>query len=104
MFRAAMDWGKAKHEYNQRICDEKEISLSSGRPDCVSFRKDACAVWEFKPSTVGESAARSQAERYLSDVKRYFKDDPRAKESCKKDSDGLPVFEAKGVTYEACKP
>jgi len=102
--RAAMDWGKAKHEYNQRICDEKETVLSSGRPDCVSFRKDACAVWEFKPSTVGESAARSQAERYVSDVQRYFKDDPRAKENCKKDSSGLPIFEAKGVTYEACKP
>lgn len=102
--RAAMDWGKAKHEYNQRICDEKEVVLSSGRPDCVSFRKDACAVWEFKPSTVGESAAKSQAERYVSDVQRYFKDDSRAKENCKKDSNGLPIFEAKGVTYEACKP
>jgi hypothetical protein len=101
--RAAMDWGKAKHEYNQRICDEKEVSLSSGRPDCVSFRKDACAVWEFKPSTVGESAAKSQAERYLSDVRRYFKDDSRAKQNCKYEND-LPVFEAKGLTYEACTP
>ena len=102
--RAAMDWGKAKHEYNQRICHEKEVSLSSGRPDCISFHREACAVWEFKPSSVGESAARSQAERYLSDVQRYFKDDSRAKENCKKDSNGLPIFEAKGVTYEACKP
>jgi len=102
--RAAMDWGKAKHEYNQRICAEKELSLSSGRPDCVSFNKDSCAVWEFKPSTVGESAAKSQAERYLSDVQRYFKDDPRAKENCRKDSSGLPIFEARGVTYEACRP
>jgi hypothetical protein len=100
--RAAMDWGKAKHEYNQRICAEKEISLSSGRPDCVSFNRDACTVWEFKPDSIGESAAKSQAERYLSDVARHFRDDPRAKENCKKDSDGNPIFEARGQTYPAC--
>lgn len=102
--RAAMDWGKAKHEYNQRICAETEISLSSGRPDCVSFNRDACTVWEFKPDSIGESAAEEQAERYLSDVARYFKDDPRAKENCKKDSDGNPIFEARGQTYPACTP
>ncbi len=102
--RAAMDWGKAKHEYNQRICDEKEISLSSGRPDCITFQRDSCIVWEFKPDSVGESAAKSQAERYLSDVQRYFKDDSRAKENCKKDSDGNPIFEARGQTYPACTP
>lgn len=102
--RAAMDWGKAKHEYNQRICNEKEISLYSGRPDCITFQRDSCIVWEFKPSTVGESAAKSQAERYLSDVQRYFKDDVRAKDNCKKDSNGLPIFEARGQTYPACTP
>ncbi len=102
--RAAMDWGKAKHEYNQRICNEKEISLSSGRPDCITFQRDSCIVWEFKPSTIGESAAKSQAERYLSDVQRYFKDDARAKDNCKKDSNGLPIFEARGQTYPACTP
>jgi hypothetical protein len=102
--RAAMDWGKAKHVYNQRICDKKEITLSSGRPDCITFNRDECTVWEFKPSSVGESAARSQAERYLSDVARYFRDDPRAQENCKKDSDGNPIFEARGQTYPACTP
>lgn len=102
--RAAIEYGKEKHEYNQRICAEKEISLSSGRPDCISFNKDACVVWEFKPDSIGESAAKAQAEGYLSDVQRYFKDDARAKENCKKDSNGLPIFEARGVTYPACKP
>lgn len=102
--RAAMEYGKEKHIYNQRICEEKELSLSSGRPDCVSFQKDNCTVWEFKPSTYSESEARSQAERYLRDVQDRFKDDRRALENCKKDSSGKPVFEAKGVTYPACRP
>jgi hypothetical protein len=101
--RAAMDWGKAKHQYNQRICEVKELTLPSGRPDCVSFQKDACVVWEFKPSSVGESAAKAQAERYISDVRDYFKNRPEA-ENCKKDQNGLPIFEARGVTYEACAP
>lgn len=102
--RASMEYGKEKHIYNQRICEEKELSLSSGRPDCVSFQKDACAVWEFKPDTYSESEAKSQAEKYIRDVQDKFKDDKRAIENCKKDSSGKPVFEAKGVTYPACKP
>lgn len=102
--RAAMEYGKEKHVYNQRICDEKEVSLSSGRPDCISFQKDNCTVWEFKPDTYSESEARSQAERYLRDVQDKFKDDRRALENCKKDSSGKPLFVAKGVTYPACRP
>ena len=101
--RAAMEYGKEKHRYNQQICEEKELALSSGRPDCVSFNKDACVVWEFKPDTYSESDARSQAERYLRDVQDKFKDDSRALANCKKDSDGKPVFEARGVTYPACR-
>lgn len=102
--RAAMEYGKEKHIYNQRICEEKELSLSSGRPDCVSFQKDSCVVWEFKPDTYSESDAESQAKRYISDVQEKFKDDSRALQNCKKDSDGKPIFEAKGVTYPACRP
>jgi phage gp36-like protein len=102
--RAAMEYGKEKHVYNQRICEEKELSLSSGRPDCVSFQKDNCTVWEFKPDTYSESDATSQAERYLRDVQEKFKDDRRALENCKKDSSGKPLFVAKGVTYPACRP
>lgn len=102
--RAAMEYGKEKHIYNQRICEEKELSLSSGRPDCVSFQKDSCAVWEFKPDTYSESEARAQAERYVRDVQDKFKDDKRAMENCKKDANGKPIFEAKGVTYPACRP
>ena len=102
--RAAMDYGKEKHIYNQRICEEKELSLSSGRPDCVSFQKDNCLVWEFKPDTYSESEARSQAERYVRDVQDRFKDDRRALDNCKKDLSGKPIFEARGVTYPACRP
>lgn len=100
--RAAMEYGKEKHRYNQQVCAEKEVVLSSGRPDCVSFNKDACVVWEFKPDTYSESEAKSQAERYLRDVQDRFKDDSRALENCKKDSDGRPIFEARGVTYPHC--
>lgn len=102
--RAAMEYGKEKHVYNQRICEEKELSLSSGRPDCVSFQKDNCLVWEFKPDTYSESDAKSQAEKYVRDVEEKFKNDPRAKENCKKDSNQMPKFEARGVTYPACRP
>lgn len=102
--RAAMEYGKEKHIYNQRICEEKELTLSSGRPDCVSFQKDNCTVWEFKPDTYSESEAKSQAEKYLRDVQDKFKDDKRAIENCKKESDGRPKFEARGVTYPACRP
>jgi hypothetical protein len=102
--RAAMEYGKQKHVYNQRICEEKELTLSSGRPDCVSFQKDSCAVWEFKPDTYSESDAKAQAEKYLQDVQEKFKDDRRALENCKKDGSGRPLFEAKGVTYPACRP
>jgi hypothetical protein len=102
--RAAMEYGKEKHTYNQRICEEKELSLPSGRPDCVSFQKDDCAVWEFKPDTVSESTARGQAAGYLRDVQERFKDDPRALANCKKTAEGKPIFEARGVLYPACRP
>jgi len=101
--RAAIEYGKEKHRYNQQICEEKELVLSSGRLDCVSFNKDACVVWEFKPDTYSESDAKSQAKRYLRDVQDKFKDDSRALANCKKDSDGKPIFEARGVTYPACR-
>jgi hypothetical protein len=103
--RAAMEYGKEKHVYNQRICEEKELSLSSGRPDCVSFVKDSCAVWEFKPdSAFSESDAADWAKKYVADVQEKFKDDPRALENCKKDADGRPIFEARGAVYPACRP
>jgi hypothetical protein len=103
--RAAVEYGKEKHRYNQRICEEKEVVLRSGRPDCVSFQKDACAVWEFKPdSTYTDSSAADVARKYIDDVREKFKDDPRAVENCKKDSDGKPIFEAKGAVYPACRP
>jgi hypothetical protein len=102
--RARMEYGKEKHRYLQgyRSCDERELVLSSGRPDCVKFETDACKVIEFKPDTWSESAAREQALRYIDDVRRKFKDDDRAKK-CKRSPDGYPVFEAVGETYTACR-
>jgi hypothetical protein len=103
--RAAMEYGKEKHKYNQQMCEVKEVKLDSGHPDCVSFQKDACAVWEFKPdSTFSDSSAADWAKKYVADVQKMFKDDQRAIENCKKDSDGLPIFEAKGAVYPACRP
>ena len=102
--RAAMEHGKRRHVDMQSSCHEKETVRSSGRPDCIYFHRDECKVVELNPSTVGESAARSQAERYLSDVQRYFKEDKRAIENCRKDSSGLPIFSADGKTYNACSP
>ncbi|MDQ3334706.1 MAG: hypothetical protein M4D80_06070 [Myxococcota bacterium] len=102
--RARMEYGKEKHKSLQssRSCDEREVVLSSGRPDCVKFDSEACKVIEFKPDTHSESAAREQANRYVDDVRRKFKDDDRAKK-CKRDADGYPIFTAVGETYPACR-
>ena len=102
--RAAMEYGKRKHVEMQSSCHEKEVSLSSGRPDCVMFSKDDCKAIEFKPSSIGVDEAVTQARRYLADVSRYYKDDKRAVENCRTDSSGLPLFTAEGKTYPACTP
>lgn len=102
--RARMEYGQEKHKSLQssRSCDERELALSSGRPDCVKFESEACKVIEFKPDTYGESTAREQANRYVDAVRRKFKDDDRAKK-CKRDADGYPIFTAIGETYSACR-
>ena len=101
--RARMDYGKQKHKDLQSSfsCDEKEITLSSGRPDCIKFDADNCRVIEFKPDTWSQSNARDQAVRYVGDVRERFKNDERAKR-CKQTSDG-PLFEAAGELYPACR-
>lgn len=100
--RAAMEYGKLKHEEMQRGCHAAEVVLSSGRPDCIMFNKDDCQIIEFKPDSVGESAARDQASRYVSDVQNEFKADDRAKQNCKVDSSGVHQYTVIGKTYRAC--
>ncbi|HEY3745891.1 MAG TPA: hypothetical protein VGL17_06595 [Gemmatimonadaceae bacterium] len=102
--RARMEYGKEMHHKLQsdRSCDEKEVSLSSGRPDCVKFDSDDCKVIEFKPDTYSESTARAQAAGYIADVREHFKTDDRAKR-CKQDADG-PILQPVGETYTACHP
>lgn len=101
--RARMDYGKEMHkEMQDRFrCDEKEVVLSSGRPDCIKFEADHCVVIEFKPSTYSTSDAQRQAAGYIDDVRRKFKDDDRAKK-CRHDDNG-PMFEAVGEMYPACR-
>jgi hypothetical protein len=101
--RAKMEYGKQKHKDLQSSysCDEREVVLSSGRPDCLKFVQDDCQIIEFKPDTYSTSAAESQARQYLDDVRRKFKDDDRAKK-CKQ-VDGYPFFRTVGVTYTACR-
>jgi hypothetical protein len=101
--RAKMDYGKEKHKDLQgsHSCDEREVVLSSGRPDCVKFTQDDCQIIEFKPDTYSTGQAESQARQYLDDVRRKFKDDDRAKK-CKQ-VDGFPVFRTVGITYSACR-
>jgi hypothetical protein len=101
--RAAMEHGKVKHQEMQRDCHASEVVLRSGRPDCVMFDNQDCKVIEFKPDSVGDSVARSQAEGYLADVQVYFKDDERAKKNCKVDSSGVHQYTAVSKTYPACK-
>jgi hypothetical protein len=107
--RAAIEYGKEKHRYNQRICQapfEHEYPANGGFVDCISFQKDACAVWEFKPDTnfTDSSAAAYVRRHYLDAVTARMSDDSRAIANCKKDSGGKPIFEAKGAVYPACKP
>ncbi len=101
--RAALDHGKKKHIEMQSYysCHEKEVVLSSGRPDCILFNQDDCKVIEFKPDTYSTGQAEDEAELYISDVVQKFKDDSRAS-VCKKNSDNLPIFTAQGQLYPAC--
>ena len=102
--RARMEYGKDMHRKLQsdRSCDEKEVELSSGRPDCIKFDQDDCKVIEFKPDTYREDDAVQQARGYLADVRGRFASDDRAKR-CKQDSDG-PIFQPVGELYPACRP
>jgi hypothetical protein len=104
LIRARMDYGKEMHKKLQsdRGCHEKEVTLSSGRPDCIRFDPGDCKVIEFKPDTYSTGDAERQAKKYLDDVRGRFKNDDRAKQ-CKQDSDG-PIFQAVGETYSACRP
>jgi len=104
--RAAMVYGQDKHK--EMTCPEpfkKEVELSSGlRADCVSFAKDNCAVYEFKPDrNFDENKAADWARtKYLQGITEMYKGKDEAKD-CKKDGNN-PVFEAKGKVYPACRP
>ena len=102
--RARMDYGKQKHKDMQSSfsCDEKEIVVSSGRPDCIKFEQDNCKVIEFKPDTYSVGQAEAQARGYIEDVRNRFKDAERAKR-CKQNADG-PIFKEVGELYAACRP
>lgn len=102
--RAKMEYGKEMHLQLQssRSCDEREVVLSSGRPDCIKFVENDCQVIEFKPDTYSSNDAESQARRYIDDVSHKYKDDDRAKK-CKRDQDGYPIFRPIGETYTACR-
>ena len=102
--RAASEHGKRKHVEMQSSygCHEKEVVLSSGRPDCIRFDKDDCQIIEFKPSSVSSSAATNQASRYIDPAAKYFSGDKRAEENCKKDGSGTILFRAVGEHYPAC--
>ena len=107
-FRAAMMYGQDKHK--EMTCPEpfrKEVELSSGlRADCVSFAKDNCAVYEFKPDkNFTESSAAGAEKKYLQGITEYYREkDKDLAKDCKKDANGNPVFEPKGKVYPACRP
>jgi hypothetical protein len=104
--RAAMVYGQDKHK--DMTCPDpfiKEVELSSGlKADCVSFAKDSCAVYEFKPDkNFNESSAAEWARtKYLQGITELYRNKDVAKD-CKKDASGNAVFEAKGKVYPACR-
>jgi hypothetical protein len=110
--RAAMVYGVEKHK--ELTCPDpfkKEVELPSGKKaDCVSFAKDNCAVYEFKPDkNFTESSAADWAKaKYLNEVTEFY--GPKGRQEnrdlandCKKDASGNPEFEPKGKVYPACK-
>lgn len=105
--RASLDYGKEMHKRMQDSlgCDDREVSVSGGRADCVKFDSSyGCLVIEIKPDTYSDSEARYQAERYISGLKTMYKDNEKAKQYCKMDSSGNWEFTAKAESYPACKP
>jgi chromosome segregation ATPase len=105
--RASLDYGKDMHKKMQDSlnCDDREVSVSGGRADCVKFDSSyGCLVIEIKPDTYSDNEARSQAERYISGLKSMYKDNDKAKQYCKLDSSGDWIFTAKSESYPACKP
>ena len=104
--RAAMVYGQDKHK--DMTCPDpfiKEVELSSGlKADCVSFAKDNCAVYEFKPDKNFDEASAAEWARtkYLQGITELYRNKDVAKD-CKKDASGNPVFEAKGQVYPACR-
>jgi hypothetical protein len=108
--RAAMVYGQDKHK--EMTCPdpfEKEVSVSGGRADCVSFAKDNCAVYEFKPDkNFNESSAADWArEKYLKGITELYKDNVKEQKGpakdCGKDANEYPVFKPMGKVYPACK-
>ena len=61
-------------------------------------------MWEFQADSnfTDSSAAEWARDRYLSAVTARLKDDSRALENCKKNTNGRPIFEAKGAVYSDC--
>lgn len=104
--RAAMIYGQDKHK--EMTCPEpfkKEVELSSGlKADCVSFTKNNCAVYEFKPDKnfSKSSAADWARQKYVQGIRELYKNDDIAKD-CEKDGDNKPVFKAAGEVYPACR-
>jgi hypothetical protein len=104
--RAAMVYGQEKHK--EMTCPGpfiKEVELSSGlKADCVSFAKDNCAVYEFKPDKkfTESSAAEWAKTKYLQGVTELYRNKDVAKD-CKKDTSGNPEFAPKGKVYPACR-
>lgn len=104
--RAAMIYGQDKHK--EMTCPEpfkKEVELSSGlKADCVSFTKNNCAVYEFKPDKnfSKSSAADWARQKYVQGIRELYKNDDIAKD-CEKDGDNKPVFKAEGEVYPACR-
>ena len=75
--RAAMKYGVDKH--NDMTCPDpflKEVEILSGlRADCVSFAKDNCAVYEFKPDKNFDetSAAEWARKKYLQGITELYR-------------------------------
>ena len=87
--------GSQAHADRQRDCDASEVTLDSGRADCVMATGETCTVIEFKPqNSRAVSNGVDQYRRYVRDLNEQLK---------KPDSDVIKRLIGKKSDFAKCK-
>ena len=69
-----LEQGRRAHQDRQHDCHSSEITLSSGRPDCVMATGETCTVIELKPNNSRAiNKGKDQVRRYADDLNEELK-------------------------------